>query len=311
MKRQEKTPKIGVALLAFNQGKYVDDAIESLKAQTFQDFEVYLIDDGSTDGFTPQKLESIEYEKITKKCLHKENLGSPYRRKQYYSILKNEYIINFCGDDILAPTYFEKTISLLEKNQKYGAVCSNLKFFKNKIKDTYAEKKYDENLMRFPDMLVSCNMLGSSMIRRKALSGLNFEWPLRSYFDWNIWCAMLEKGWQLGLVSEPLFYYRQLKKSLSHTDTQVDEKKFRNELLKRYPKVYKKYYKEIINKIYEQSAEIREGKNWLENQYEAKTKEIKRLNSVIKDLENENARLKEELNTSLIKKIYRKIAKNK
>lgn len=281
---RENIPRVGVALLAYNQGKYIDDAIESLKKQSFQDFEVILIDDGSDDGFTSKKLESIEYEKIKSKFLHKDNVGSPKRRKQYDEILRNEYIIDFCGDDILAPTFFEKTVEFLDKNSEYGAVCTNLYFFKHNINDKYFEKKYDSNTMRYPDMLVSCNMLGSSLMRRSALDGLDLDWCLRRYYDWNRWNAMLGAGWKLGLVPETLFYYRQVDTSLTHTSDRKEEIKFRKELINRYRSVFKKYDLEIILQAFENIAVLQESKDWLDRQYDFLNEEICRLNNELKDL---------------------------
>ena len=294
MKNNRMNPRIGVALLAYNQGKYIDDAIESLRKQTFQDFEVFLIDDGSDDGFTPQKLESIEYDKITCKFLNKENLGSPERRIQYDRMMKNKYIINFCGDDILAPDFFKKTVSFLDRHSDYGAVCTNLKYFHDSIGDSYYEKKYEKNTMKFPEMLVSCNMLGSSLIRREALEGLNLAWPLKRYYDWNRWNAMLASGWKLGLVPEALFYYRQLKESLSHTGNMKDEIDFRKELMKRYSEVYDKEYKKIILELYLKLAEVDEGKNWLEKQYDSLKNEINRLEGEIKELNKKNKECEDE-----------------
>ena len=200
MKEERTIPKVGVALLAYNQGNYVDAAIESLKRQKFQDFEVYLIDDGSDDGYTPAKLAGIEYDKITKKFLHKKNIGSPGRRKQYDLLMQNEYIINFCGDDILDPMFFYETVNFLDKNKKYGAVSTNIRLFNKNPKEFYYEKKYDANKMNAPTMLVNCNVLGSSLMRKEALEKIDLRWSLKRCYDWNRWIAMLESGWKIGLV---------------------------------------------------------------------------------------------------------------
>lgn len=309
-KKRNAVPKVGVALLAYNQGKYVDEAIESLKKQTFQDFEVYLIDDGSNDGFTPKKLASIEYDKISRKCLHKENIGGPKRRKQYDLAMKNEYVINFCGDDVLDPVFFEKTVSFLDKNPSYGAVCTNLRIFREDYKKFFYERKYNKNTMKFPEMLVSCNMLGSSLIRRRALDKLNLDWPLDRYYDWNRWNAMLKSGWKLGLVPEPLFYYRQLDNSLSHTGNKKTEMEFRRETMNRYAEEFQKYSIEIIKELFEYQAELQEGKDWLDKQYHLLTEENDDLKKRIRDfdelLKEENRQIENSIIVRLWKRLRRK-----
>ena len=290
MTKQKRTPKVGVALLAYNQGQYVDDAIESLKKQTFQDFEVYLADDGSNDGITANKLKTLEYDKITKRIIDGKNLGNAKRRRQLHSIIKNDYMIDFCGDDILAPEFLEKLVCFLDKNPKYGAVCTNVKMFRSDV-DVNSLYSYDKNKMKLPDMLVTCNILGSSLVRRKALDGIDLEWPLKRRYDWNKFIAMLKKGWKLGLVEEPLFYYRQVDNSLSHLTLKEDDVAFMKELMKRYPDEFEKNYKEIICLLCEKYAELQGGKNWLEQQYHNLNEEIDRLNGVIEDLNETNSRL--------------------
>ena len=296
MSKNGSIPKVGIALLAYNQGKYVDDAIESLKKQSFQDFEVFLIDDGSNDGFTPNKLRDVTYSKITKKFLHKKNIGAPLRRKQYDESLKNEYILNFCGDDVLAESFLEKTVEFLEEHEQYGAVCTNLRLFKNEISDYYFEKNYDVSMMKIPEMLVDCNMLGSSLIRRKALEDLDLRWPLTRRYDWNRWIAMLLAGWKLGLVPEPLFYYRQLDDSLSHRTNVSEDIAFMEELMNRYPKEFKDNYEEVIKLLWARLVEVRDGKNWLDKQYYSLNNEIERLNKELRCSNEEKDRIMMEYN---------------
>lgn len=91
---------VGIFMPAYNQGKYINDALESLKNQTFQDFIVHIVDDGSNDGETPKILASIKYDKA-KIFLSKINRGVPYRARTHYKKLMTKYILVFCADDVL------------------------------------------------------------------------------------------------------------------------------------------------------------------------------------------------------------------
>ena len=295
MTKQEKTPKVGVALLAYNQGQYVDDAIESLKKQTFQDFEVFLLDDGSDDGVTPKKLEEVEYDKITKKFLYKERVGNAKRRSGQYKKMQNEYILDFCGDDVLAPDFLEKTVAFLEKNHDYGAVSVNIKIFDDDIKNSYSEKRFDPKKMNLQTVLARNQILGSSLMRKKALDETDLSGGFTRYQDWDRWISMMEAGWKIGLVPEFLFYYRQVPTSLSHSASVADELDIRKKILKKHAKSYSKYYSEVIVDIEQAFLEIQEGKNWLEGQYNNMDKKIKRLNSIVEDLEKTNVELRTEL----------------
>lgn len=281
MRKSGKKPKVGIALLAYNQGKYIDDAIESLKKQTFQDFEVYLIDDGSNDGYTPKKLASVRYDKIVKKFLHKNNIGAPMRRKEHDLLMQNDYILNFCGDDVLEPTFLSKTVEFLDNHDEYGAVSTNIRLFEDDPKDYYYEKKYNPDNMCIPAMFVDCNVLGSSLMRRKALDGIDLDWPLKRCYDWNRWIVMMDAGWKIGLVDEPLFDYRQVGDSLSHSVTKDEMLDFYRTLIKKHNKLCKKYSDDIIMRLQKKIVDMQEGKDWLDDQYHKLNKEIKRLNEAV------------------------------
>lgn len=284
MKKSKKRPRVGIALLAYNQGEFIDEAIESLKKQVFQDFEVYLIDDGSNDGYTPEKLASVKYDKIVKKFLHKENIGAPMRRKEHDVLMQNDYILNFCGDDVLEPTFLSRTVEFLDNHEEYGAVSTNIRLFKGDPRNYFYEKKYNPDEMCIPAMFVDCNVLGSSLMRRKALDGIDLDWPLKRCYDWNRWIVMMDAGWKIGLVNEPLFNYRQVGDSLSHSVTKDEMIDFYRTLIEKHNGLCKEYSEDIIMRLQKKIIEMQEGKDWLDDQYRKHNKEIEKLNYEIKEL---------------------------
>lgn len=280
-----KTPLVGISLLTYNQGKYLDASLAALKRQTFQDFEIHLIDDGSTDGVTPEIFAKVDYEKISQKFPYKSNLGNAKRRFDAYQRLKNKYILDLSADDVLEPTFLEKTVRFLESHPKYGAVSVNLRLFNETPDDAYATTEFDPERMTLPRLLARNHVLGSSLMRKQALDETDLSGGFVRYQDWDRWLSMLEAGWQIGLVPEVLFDYRQNPNSLSHTAAVADEFAIREKILKKHSKSYAKYYESIILDMERAFLELQEGKNWLENQYNNHLAEIDRLNARITELE--------------------------
>lgn len=293
---ETKIPKVGISLLSYNQGKYLDDAIDSLKRQTYQNFEVYLADDGSNDGFTPNKIRSIDYVKIKTKIVDSRNLGNAMRRRELYKIINNDYILDYSADDILAPSFLEKTVAFLENHSDYGAVSVNIKLFENTLDECYAQQEYNEDFMKLPFLLANNRVLGSSLMRKKALDETDLSGGFVRYQDWDRWISMLEAGWKIGVVSEYLFYYRQVLDSLSHSASIEDEMDVRRKIIKKHLSSYKKYYRSVIESMnYAILWEQEENRN---------------CTAKCNDLYKENCRLKEQvaqLENSRIVKIWRRI----
>lgn len=243
-----KKPTVGIIMPAYNQGQYIDDALRSLRKQTFQDFEVNIVDDGSTDGVTPEKLKTIQYDKA-RLFLNSDNIGVARRQEEHYGILENKYIFIFCADDIIKETFIEECVTFLESHPEYGAVSTNTLYFQDKTKP-YPGDTWDPERLTIPHLLAGNNFLGSAMMRKKAVDSMDRSGGFTRYQDWDRWVSMLEDGWKLGIIEKPLFLYRQHPQSLSHRAKIEDEIKVREQMLKKHQKSYKKYYREIILNLY-------------------------------------------------------------
>lgn len=290
-------PKVGIFMPAYNQGKYIHDALDSLSRQTFQNFVVHIVDDGSTDGVTPSILADIHYEKA--KVYHNtNNKGVAVRAREHFKKFKTDYILVLCADDILEPKFLEKTVNFLEENPDYGAVGTNIRLFDEDPQQPHAEKRYDEAKMTLPQILAHNYILGSSLMRNKALQSANLTGGFVRYQDWDRWISILEAGWKIGLVPEFLFYYRQHGDSLSHSATVEEELEMRQKLLKKHIQSYTAHCEQVILNMERAFLEMQEGKNWLDQQYKNHIAEISRL-------QNEITQLKK--NTSIIYKIKRYI----
>jgi len=115
---------ITVILTAYNEGKYIGEMLECISKQTFQDFELIAIDDGSTDK-TGEIMDSYapKFEgRVT--VIHQENQGISATRNNGLDIARGEYIAFLDGDDIISPDYLERLYAAAKKYDVDISKCS-------------------------------------------------------------------------------------------------------------------------------------------------------------------------------------------
>ena len=112
-------PKVSVLLATYNAMPFLPAAVESILQQTFRDFELILVDDGSTDD-SAQYLESLSDQRI--KYIRQENAGLAAALNHGITHCRGEYIARMDGDDISLPQRFAEQVAFLDKNQDIGCV---------------------------------------------------------------------------------------------------------------------------------------------------------------------------------------------
>ena len=134
---------VSVVVPVYNVKKYLNKCVNSIIAQTYDNYEVLLIDDGSTDGSSEMCDKfAAQYEKIS--AFHKENGGQSDARNYANKYLKGEYIVYIDSDDYVEPNYISVMVECREKynadlviashidEDEYGKVLSK-KVFDNKV----------------------------------------------------------------------------------------------------------------------------------------------------------------------------------
>lgn len=300
MRAKKNIPRVGIFMPAYNQGRYIHEAIKSLNQQTFQDFEVLIVDDGSTDGETPEILRSLDYPKAH--VVHNStNKGISIRTGQSLKRLKNEFLFILCADDMIEPTFIEESVTFLDKHPKHGAVATYIQEFGES--DNLVE--LDPSRAKLPELLSNNHFLGSSMARRRAFSDIGFsatDPDFRKHYDYDRWVSMLEAGWQLGIIPKPLFRYRILSTSLSRSIDVDHEVNFRRAFIKKHRGLFDAHYDSVLIDLYRRHfesekwlAELTKGHKWLDGQYHELTKRNKVLEREIARKDGELSALKHRL----------------
>jgi glycosyltransferase involved in cell wall biosynthesis len=121
--------KVSVAMPAYNAEKYISEAIESILAQTFGDFEFIIINDGSTDN-TVEIVQSYKVKDPRIKFYdRKQNKGIIYTANEYLDFASGEYIARMDADDVALQTRLEKQVAYMDKNRDVGALGAWTQYF--------------------------------------------------------------------------------------------------------------------------------------------------------------------------------------
>ena len=296
-RRDLKKTKVGIFMPCYNMGDFIDESLESLLNQTFQDFHVIIADDASPLKSTRQKLAEINHPRITVH-FEKNNMGLVKISNKYMTMLDAEYIMLFSPDDKMHPDFIQEQVDYLEKHPSVQAVCTWVQEFG----DGSDIIKYDDSLCTLPDMLVENHFSGAALMRKSAWVGAgkhDTNKDLYPNLDYDLWISMLERGYTLGTIAKPLFYWRVLHSSLSHSVDPENILVFRQALLKKYSSLYKQYSTYVIGYYFQQLRNFEEyyalsekGHSWLDAQY-------KSLLEINESLMKENHTLEQKLNNTL------------
>lgn len=202
-------PLVSVVITNFNYGQYLHEAIDSVLAQTFQDFEIILIDDGSTDPFTKKILSTLDKPKT--RVVFQTNQGLPTTRNNGIKIAQGKYICCLDCDDCLRPTYLEKCIYQLE-TRNLGVCFSWV--------ETFGESTgIWQNGPFLIDVLMRGNSVSVSAVFRRTLweevGGYKEAMTHHVCDDWEFWLTLAEQGAVGYCIPEPLLLHRKHSASMS------------------------------------------------------------------------------------------------
>lgn len=169
-----QTPKISVLMPAYNTEKYVNEAIESILQQTFNDFELIIIDDCSTDNTWDVIQEYSKKDGRISIHRNEKNSGISSTRNKLISLAKGNYIVWQDSDDISLPTRMEKQYKLMEENPAVGICGGYLQFFNNQGNLSIRKYAATDALLRKNIFRFSPVAQPGAIVRKKALIETGF-----------------------------------------------------------------------------------------------------------------------------------------
>ena len=245
-------PIISIITPFYNDGKYIRQCVNSVLNQTFPNFELLIIDDGSKDEESLRELEKVTKLDSRIKVFHKQNEGLAATRD--YGALRSskssKYLCFLDSDDLIEPTYLECLYFTLETNAKATWAYTDSVGFEG---NEYTWNKYfDSNRMKKINDLIA-----TSLIRKKDFEEVNgYELREKSINeDWNFWLKLIAKEKFPVRVNFYGFWYRR-KVNFGELQKATQNKKRAMEIINNTAKKIKKKVKAIQYPIYNYDWDI-------------------------------------------------------
>lgn len=217
------SPAVSVIIPAYNVAPYIAETLDSLFAQTYQDFEAILVNDGSTDD-TEIRIEPFRDRLV---YIAQQNRGVMVARNAGISTARGRYIALLDGDDIWLPQFLEVLVGMLEADPNLNAAYPNARYFGW----PHHHGKLHQDVFPVADPVTfdrvlrrECYIFGLLVFRREVIDEIgSYDESLQGQGaeDFELWLRMLRHGHRFKFTREPLVKYRWRHDSLSNTGVKI------------------------------------------------------------------------------------------
>ena len=197
---------VSIVIPCFNHGQYIQEALDSIDFEKINyNTEIIIVDDGSSDDHTLQKLEQLKQLNYT--IIHQTNGGPGKARNTGIEIAVGKYILPLDADNKLNPDYINKAVPLLEKKKADIVYAAPVFFGDTSIKNRQFKVRPFDDLG-----LVTGNCADACAIFRKEVwvknGGYDAFMPSYGFEDWDLVNRALLMGWQIVSIKSCEFNYR-------------------------------------------------------------------------------------------------------
>lgn len=196
-------PKVSVLLPTYNSEKFLIQCVNSILNQTYQNFEILVVDDSSSDN-TREILKSYKDKRI--KIIDGPGKGLAAALNLGIKKAKGDYIARIDADDIAMPQRFEKQVAFLDEHPEFSIVGSWQEYFGNNNTFHKADSEWDKLKV---SLIFRCNLCHSTLMLRKSdMIKHNLFYPEKSLQeDYELWCKAIEYI-KISNIPEVLGMYR-------------------------------------------------------------------------------------------------------
>lgn len=228
-------PLVSVVIPCYKQAAFLPEAVGSVLEQTFKDWEIIIVNDGSPDNTSDVARELIAKHPGKRiRLVEKPNGGLSSARNAGFRAALGKYVLPLDADDKIKPTLLEKLTAILDAQPKVGFAYTHIQHFGDINTEWPLPDFNPVTLISKENIVICCSLCRKTMWEQ--VGGYN-ENMREGYEDWDFWIGAVEKGWTGHCHHEALFLYRKH----GHTMlAEADKKRERliAQIITNHPKLY-------------------------------------------------------------------------
>jgi glycosyltransferase involved in cell wall biosynthesis len=242
-------PKVGVVIPSYNSADFVSTAVESVLAQSMGDYEIVVVNDGSTDKTEEVLAPYVESGKI--RVVRQENRGLPAARNAGARACETEYLAFLDSDDTLAPDALRLMSCEMDSTAASWCLVDVLRI-KGEEAQVQSSRPPAGNYLH--GILREQYIWRAMFYRRQTFFEMgSYDESMRYMEDWDLYIRMFEKQKAFGYISQPLYRYVWREGSLITRKRQI---------LEYTQKIFRKHHKRIADAGDAVAAQIYAAQMW-------------------------------------------------
>ncbi len=214
-------PTVTVFIPCYNAERFISETIDSILGQTYQDFEILIIDDGSTDSSRDILECYAKKDNRIRIMYNKVNRGVAYTRNRGIKEARGKYLATMDSDDMATPIRLEKEVQYLDKHKSIGAISGCLYMIDEKGRKLSKQKKvaYNANEVKAHMFFTNVIVNSASMYRLDIVRKYNIKYKndYHGVEDYMFWCMLLTYT-NIVVMDEYFVYYRIVQSGLTCTN---------------------------------------------------------------------------------------------
>jgi glycosyltransferase involved in cell wall biosynthesis len=205
--------RVSVCIPTYNTGRYIGETIESVLQQTFDDYELIVCDNASTDNTAEvcEKFKDARFRRI----YFEEFVGQAENWNRALGLATGDYVILLHSDDVLLPTFLEKAVAVLNQNKDVGLVHCAVRHIDEQGKPLVLEQLYKEDRVDREEILLRKLLLDGCVVSPAGVLVRNSVYETVGNFtdqiiwgvDPHMWTRIALK-FPVAYIAEPLACYR-------------------------------------------------------------------------------------------------------